>query len=906
MSELHKKNLWVTSVQPFSIDGEYHIPTAVFYGADGEISIGIEAVNRSDKSVLNDNFKIELGEHTPGSVAGKTQASNDGEERTAFEISQQFINSALALLETELKSNEESHKIAAKILVAEPLSFSTADDRHAKLWIQNYRDNVRRILNRYEEVDFLPEPFAVYQYYRYGQRIPQLQDKSKHIALVLDFGGGTFDACVIESTVHGDISLTGKHSKPLAADSCAVGGFEINLRITEYLIKRNLEGAQRKEADQCISAYKRVRSGDLRFDSLGQKKINFIENFKVLQRAVEQYKLSLVSSIKNWSLSNEAYERVRIKLPSNPFEDGKWIEDEFFAHQFRKIFEFEVWAAHLKRTITKVFKTAQDKLDGKDFTVTLISGGSSNIKWLTELLERDFKDELEGATSVPIGHSFQEVVSNGLAIECARRFYDQDSEFVSVTYNPIKLHLMPDDEIEKQARNFTSIGEKVDMLGAKPGDLMPSAQALHNFIDQKLQWKIRLSKPPKRQLRYIFSKPGLSAEDGGEVFNAESQVVYTRDGKHFDSFVTAELLIKEDGTAFPSFIYKTPGADGAGASIVEGRPFAIDMTTGVTSPKSLKNYVGFDFGSSCSSLCLLTQEQVKITASRADDPTWVSLSDALSLLPYPVAYPLRKYLNVKNSNISATVGREAFESALAFVCYVAVAELYAVGKAGKKMKSFQHRSMGPLKGLLIQSVEALGAAAKFSKPIRSFLDKNEDLLDKAILEFNNHKHEKLEDTQIDVHRHLSLIIKLCVKLMKGRFFGYVADSVMKPYEDDLYVGVFKVAHDIPPFPRSFPYESKRNVSRNVAVLVDLASGDSLPLFPLVFWADSLDSVVGVECYWYDKPMDGENYVVKPCDKKIGVLASAINGSLCKAIDNALKENSTSFNLFSTIMDVDSD
>lgn len=904
MADIYKKNLWVTSIQPYQVNGDCHIPTAVFYREDGGIRIGTEALNESQGLMLNDNFKIELGEHNPGSTSARTQASNDGEDRSAFEISQTFINLALSQLEEELKSGNAFQKIPAKILVAEPLSFSNENDKHAKLWMQNYRDNIRRVLSRYEEVDFLPEPFAVYQYYRYGQRIPQLQDKGKHIALVLDFGGGTFDACVIESTMHGDISLTGKHSKPLAADSCAVGGFEINFRIAEYLIKRNLEGPQRKEADQCISAYRRVKTGDLNASALGIKKIQFIENFKILERAVEKYKISLVSSIKNWSLNSEAYERISVKIPANPFEIGKWADDEFFAHQFRKIFESEVWGSHLKRTISKVFKTAQEKLDGKEFTVTLISGGSSNIKWLTELLDRDFGDELEGATSVPIGHSFQEVVSNGLAIECARRFYEEDSEFVSVTYNPIKLHLTPDDEDAPQSRNFISIGEKIDMHGAKPGDLMPSAQALHNFIDQKLQWKIKLSKPPKRQLGYVFSKPSIGTGDDKEIFNVENQVIHTRDNKNFDSFVTVELVIKEDGTVYPSFIYKTPGPDGTGGSMVDGRPFAIDMTTGIASSKSMKNYIGFDFGTSCSSLCLLTQDHVKVTASRAGDLTWVSLSDALGLLPYPVAFPLRKYLDVKNSNISATVGREAFEAALAFITYVAVAELYANGKAGKQFKSFQHRSMGPLKGLLTQAIEALGASAKFTKPIKVFIEKNDELLERAISDFTNHKHEKLEDSQVDVHRHLSLVIGVCVKLMKGKYFGYMTDSVAKPYEDDIYSGIFKVAHDVPPFPKSFYYESSKNVARTTAVLVDSAQGESLPLFPFVFWNENRESATGVECYWFDKSTGGDDYVIKPCDKKAEVLACELNLKLGKAITSALKEGSNSFDFFNTLMDME--
>jgi molecular chaperone DnaK (HSP70) len=38
----------------------------------------------------------------------------------------------------------------------------------------------------------MPEPFAVFQYYRYGVKHPLVAQRTKHIALVFDFGGGTY------------------------------------------------------------------------------------------------------------------------------------------------------------------------------------------------------------------------------------------------------------------------------------------------------------------------------------------------------------------------------------------------------------------------------------------------------------------------------------------------------------------------------------------------------------------------------------------------------------------------------------------------------------------------------------------------------------------------------------------
>ena len=102
-------------------------------------------------------------------------------------------------------------------------------------WLENYRVNLREMLSKrtsqeypnicFDEVSFLPEPFAVFQYYRYGINHPLMAQSAKHQALILDFGGGTFDLSVIETTKQGDISESGRNSKPYGASSDQVGGF---------------------------------------------------------------------------------------------------------------------------------------------------------------------------------------------------------------------------------------------------------------------------------------------------------------------------------------------------------------------------------------------------------------------------------------------------------------------------------------------------------------------------------------------------------------------------------------------------------------------------------------------------------------------------------------------------------
>ena len=262
--------LWVDSINLTEVEQNNYIPTMLCYLDNDTALYGMGAEKKKNIDLVNKNFKVKLGDITPGSSNRDTFETVCGKEVSAYELTKKFFDSVLSIVEIKVESDKKTGKLPVKIMIAEPLAFQEKD--HSKNWIKNYRGNIKRILSRYEVVEFLPEPFAVYQFYRYGLRIPQLIDNSKHIALIIDFGGGTFDACVIESTNKGDISLTGKHSKPLASASTPIGGFYLNEKLAEYLIKRNLEGAGRKKADAALKTYKRTLKGEFSVTTISKEK----------------------------------------------------------------------------------------------------------------------------------------------------------------------------------------------------------------------------------------------------------------------------------------------------------------------------------------------------------------------------------------------------------------------------------------------------------------------------------------------------------------------------------------------------------------------------------------------------------------------------------------------------------
>ncbi len=262
-----------------------------------------------------------------------------------------------------------------------------------------------------------------------------------------------------------------------------------------------------------------------------------------------------------------------------------------------------------------------------------------------------------------------------------------------------------------------------------------------------MQWKFRLSRPPKNKLDYYFSK--LELDDLNDVdffkniYNID-HTVSTPSNASFEASLRLELQISADGTAKPKFIYHTANLKNSIPECsVEGKPFVIDMTYEDSRKINASYYLGLDFGSSNSSLCSLTNNEIHEIEQRNNDKKWMELKDLLVVLPYPLSFPLRKYISTIDRDKAAENARDAFEAMLAFAAYTSLAEVSSLRIDMKSLvNNFQHRSMGPLKALLENSLRLLGKNAFFSKGYNKLFENHRDLLTKSINEFNDHKHKK--------------------------------------------------------------------------------------------------------------------------------------------------------------------
>lgn len=870
------KEFLIRAINMVDFDGSAHLPTVVYYPPSGPRLIGQAAMARSTtQAAVIEDFKVELGNIDPGKKGGGRRLffTPGGSPKDAATVTADFLHGLFEQVRSWLNAQQLETKVS--ILLAEPLSMRSAVVSDE--WLANYRKHLHGLLAGYEEiaeVDFMPEPFAAFQYYRHGMRHPLVAQRAKNNALVIDFGGGTFDVCVIETTKEGDISRTGRNSRPLAAASTPVGGYFINRRIAETLFKKRYAvDAQLKRG---LQQYWDWRAGKVDLGTLDLRYRNFICHFHGVAHQAERLKIALCRSITSWDLEKDTARAVLASLPADPFADDDCpaVEARFTALDFQTLFAEDVWARRLKSVVNQALQRAKEELSGAPISVVLLSGGSANIGWLRTLLARDCRAELGDSTIVQLD-DFQEVVAKGLAIECARRFYTEDGDFAAVTYNRLCLLLNPD-KAGRQPRSFRPRNPELPHVQTDPGVLLPSASVLRALVDRPMQWKVHLEKPPKQQLDYFYMRSSLDPDDIASRYNVEETTVHTPKKCEFDRDLKLELRVTADGTAYPRFIYKS-GRDDAEQAAVDGRPFALDMTyTGAG--RRARAYLGLDFGSSNTAVSFVEERQIEVFRQRQGREEWRELGELYETLPYPLALPLGRYLTSGGGESAL----EFVEAVLALAAYLAYCE-YCVsrGRAETRLlKNLSHRSAGPLWGLLR---ECLGRsresrlAGAFSVLLE---DQFQRRLEAAIEALNQEKHHKAMPGGGSSLEIVQLLGNLAQKTFSHARFGFFEDVQKRGFARN-FEGRFRDAAGASQFFRSLPYSGSEAFSSAQAVVVVREKRQCLPLTPLVFWSSCdrhPDLDIG-HCYFLDKADDrAHEYSFKAAGFACTLLV-ALNGEL---------------------------
>ena len=433
-----EKELFIQTVRMVEVDGAWNIPTAALYEPD-RILIGYEALsNASDYKQVNEDFKIDLGRYAPGVQSKRSYLTATGQRRSAIQIADDFLFE----IQKIAKSWLTAHGIhgCKNIVIAEPLSMYS--EGVSAEWLTNYRSTLRRIIegktildNSGVTVRFIPEPFAAFQYYRHGIRHPLVSQRAQMNALVVDFGGGTCDVCIIQTTREGDISGGGINKRPLAGKSLPVGGYTINRAIAEHLL-RKVVGPTVPKFKTALREYKEWLEGNRSLDALAPGYKTFIDVFHRLIHRIENLKLALSRTITDWSLSSEQRFSASIAVPRDPFDPGSPnVTVAMSVGELRDVFVSKVYTPLLKPFFDDRLEAGRLVLDNSSLTVVLLSGGSANFGWLRELLIQDFPQHIGNVPFVQIA-DYQQVVAQGLAVDCAREFATGQSDFKGVTYKP--------------------------------------------------------------------------------------------------------------------------------------------------------------------------------------------------------------------------------------------------------------------------------------------------------------------------------------------------------------------------------------------------------------------------------------------------------------------------------------
>lgn len=861
---MRKKELFINAIRMIDVDGNVNIPTVLYYEPGQSVLIGSEASAKaiSTHEILNANFKIDLGLIDPKSTTPRRKFPTvAGTSESAARLTTDFLHQLL------LRTREwfENSDIAAPahILLAEPLAMQIEKASIPAEWLANYRKSLTAILSGegFKDIDFLPEPFAVFQYYRYGLRHPLVAEQTKQRVLVIDFGGGTFDVCIIETTKEGDISQSGRNSRPLAATSAPVGGFFFNRMITGELLNKYLpsKGGKLKTG---WDVYKKWQQ-DQDLSTTAEEYRNFVRNVnEIIYGQVENLKLTLCKHITNWSLEaplDHSIHIVPITVPEDPFSrESRTVSVRFSAVELRKVFLDKVWNPHLKPVIRRTLQRAKEELSGAPLSIVLLSGGSANVGWLRELLKRDFSGELNDIEILRLP-DFQEVVAKGLAVECARRFYNQEGDFSSVTYNRLCL-ILDADKRGPSLRPFSP--KEKDLPNAKdtPGVLLPSASVLKNFIDRPMLWQFRLDHPPRQQLDYYFLRSSFTPDDIDNLQNVEEHTAYTPRKCSFDSSLQIKLQVSQDGTARPRFIYKS-GPTEETTTAVNGRPFYLDMTYGHVI-SSAKAYIGLDFGTSNTSVSFVDEPSIQVHQKRSSERQWRDLNELTASLPYPLADPLARYLQSETSRLGESA-REFIEAALTLAAYITYLE-YCTHKnlrETKLFKGFTQRSAGPLWDFLQKSLEQVGKQVSISLPYQELLTPEFFApVDSAVTFVAQHKHGKAHEANFDTLRPVQILANISQKVFSKHVFGFF-EQVSKQKFVKEYQGLFRIACGFPPFLNSLEYQGANAFSPEEPFVLDTETGVALSLSPLLFWnrCGKHPDVDAGHCYLFDKEEKQEGH-----------------------------------------------
>lgn len=457
-------------------------------------------------------------------------------------------------------------------ITPEKLIFGIPAVRDAN-WRANFRRHMEEVLREigYTDVDFFFEPFAVFQYYRhYEKKFPIVSNSE--IILVIDIGGGTFNSCIIQTTLEGNLSRGGANQLPLGLQADQCGGSIVDLKMLEIVIEK----AGKKGIKWKDSPTSRAK-------------------MPAMMR-IEQAKIALSNSIGQEASIRGKYDHIKenIVLPKGYLHPDIAIEETLTGDDLKKIIQ-HMWRKHYGSIIINTVTEAEEKLNTKIKSIdrVIVAGGSAKLPFIREEIELVLRSRLI-KDNIIVGDDLGNAVAYGIACECKELV--KQKKYAGLSVGRIAPCLLSDLYIcfRKERRGeiyFPVIG------GSNTDGLLFSSP--FETQGKILKYLVEIDFEANDKLYYYFTKDKVT-EDDFNFINVTNHVITvpSKISKKFE----IELEIKQNGTILPRFIFRGKGSDAKKQS----NTIAVDeIYLDEIEVKDGDAYVGIDFGTSNSYIAKL-------------------------------------------------------------------------------------------------------------------------------------------------------------------------------------------------------------------------------------------------------------------------------------------------------------
>lgn len=369
-------------------DGDYYIPTVLFFLTEDEYLIGKKADvlsrNQDYSCAVIRNFKLDL---TNKSVKYSIKAK-DGSEFVVKpqKAAQLFLNKLLQIVQPKLISIfGEKDGMIDKAVITVPAQFNPAEKEAIKNAISKAAKN-----SGFNDIKVAAEPTAAAVAYSDYEEIEEGQT-----ILVYDFGGGTFDVSIIKKGRDRFEEIETDGDK-------ALGGNLLTEKIAENLWD--------DYCDQLKIAYLPFDKEEAEMyseDEYGLSREKYFCNRAEIISAAEEMKLEFTDDEDSVSEIVELFDML-----GNPVN----IELTLSYKDFCKI---------ISKYIDKTVEIAEKVINGTDQKIDyfVLAGGSSRIKIIKEKINRNSTlSELKWVED----DDSQTLISRGAAILAKSRLYTEE------------------------------------------------------------------------------------------------------------------------------------------------------------------------------------------------------------------------------------------------------------------------------------------------------------------------------------------------------------------------------------------------------------------------------------------------------------------------------------------------